>query len=90
MVTGLPICSAVAEKDADFHFVVQALARPEIGRVSVRKLALAVRAADLAAADTDRGRPAVIADRYMLIVGKKWRCRAKEAACIRRVLDRRA
>src|SRR5689334_15532101 len=78
----------VAEKDADLHLVIETLARSEIRCVLVGGLALSVGAANVATADTDRGRTAVIADRDMLVVGKERRRRSKEATGIGRVLDR--
>jgi hypothetical protein len=80
---------AGADEDAQFQFVVQALRGAEDRRLGPRRAHLAQRAMEAGAADGDRRRAAVVADRQPLEIGQHGRVGLEQAARVQCVIGGR-
>ncbi|MCY1336769.1 hypothetical protein D9M69_225820 [compost metagenome] len=84
---GLAHLVALADPDAQFQLVVQALAGAEARGFLARRQGLAQRAAHRGAGDADGGGTAVVADGHVLVVGQQGIVRAEQAADVVGVVD---
>ena len=88
MVMASPCWFPVPDKEAGFDFVIKRLGGGEVRRRAAGRQNLAGRAFHRRAAHDNRGRPAVIADGHIFVVGKQRILRPEEPAYIRGVMDR--